>query len=175
MLAIFGGPARSAFRLRKLLAATSDQGVTGLAAHHVHLVDGVVEDQSVLRALLDYGAEPAPSLKPRVDALVTPRPGTLSPWSSKATDIAHNAGLRSIRRIERGVAWTIDGTQASIIAPLLHDRMVEAVLPSVESAKVLFGRDVPRPLRHVPVLAEGRDALVASQHSPGGLASSADL
>ncbi|HJN78254.1 MAG TPA: phosphoribosylformylglycinamidine synthase [Myxococcota bacterium] len=159
MLALIGGPARSDFRLAKLLAATTEAGVTALAAHYVHLVDGVVEDPELLRSLLRYGAEAAPALEPRIDALVTPRPGTISPWSSKATDIAHNAGLPGIRRIERGVAWTVDGCEVAIIAHLIHDRMVEAVLPDLGAAEALFGRSEPRGLRHVPVLAEGREAL----------------
>jgi len=167
MLALIAGPARSAFRLNKLLDQTRAQGVTGLKAHFVHLVDGPVEDRAVLDALLTYGPEPAPSTLPRVDLVVTPRPGTISPWSSKATDIAHNAGLKGIRRIERGVAWTIDGVDGSIIAPLLHDRMVEAVLPNLDATRVLFETESPRPLRRVPVLERGREALIEANRDWG--------
>ncbi len=168
MFALFGGPARSPFRLAKLPAAVE-------SATFVHLVDAkpappthpgntalsVVDALSnkefaVLKALLSYGPEPAPARPPRVDLLVTPRPGTISPWSSKATDIAHNCGLRTVLRIERGVAWTLSG---EVDPGLLHDRMVEAVLPSIESASVLFEQQTPRPLRHVAVLARGREAL----------------
>ncbi|MCP4922330.1 MAG: phosphoribosylformylglycinamidine synthase [Proteobacteria bacterium] len=167
MLALFGGPARSAFRVAKLLE-TAPSGVTGLSAHYVHLIDGPVSDAEleVLRALLTYGPEPAPAAAPRVDALVVPRPGTISPWSSKATDIARNCGL-SLHRIERGVAWTIEGSERSGVLPQLHDRMVEAVLPSIDAAQALFTSEEPRPLRHVPVLANGRDALIAANRDWG--------
>jgi phosphoribosylformylglycinamidine synthase len=153
MLALFGGPARSAFRLAKLPPAAE-------AAWFVHLVDtsrALTEDEhATLAALLTYGPEPAPESPPRVDVLVTPRPGTISPWSSKATDIAHNAGLSAVRRIERAVAWTLSG---DIDANLLHDRMVQATLPGIDAATVLFATDTARPLRRVPVLAEGAKAL----------------
>ena len=167
MLALFGGPARSSFRLARLPDVVE-------GAWFVHLVDteGPLspEDEAVLRALLTYGPEPAPSTPPRVDRLVAPRPGTLSPWSSKATDIAHNCGLASVRRIERAVAWSLSGP---IDEALLHDRMVEAVLPSIEAAQVLFQAQSPRPLRRVPVLEEGRAALAAA-NADWGLALAED-
>ena len=104
MLALPGGPARSAFRLAKLLDAARDvaPSASGLQAHFVHLVDvdGELEEdeRAVLDALLTYGPEPAPETVPRVDAVVVPRPGTISPWSSKATDIARGCGLSRDRK-----------------------------------------------------------------------------
>ncbi len=169
MLALVGGPARSAFRRSKLLDAVRAvaPGATALHAHFVHLVDVSRElndaERAVLGALLTYGPEPAPADMPRVDAVVTPRLGTISPWSSKATDITHTAGLDAVRRVERGVVWTLDGVHARhhpAVMALLHDRMVEAVLPSLDAAAALFRTEAPRPLRHVPVRSEGRAALV---------------
>ena len=171
MHVLFGGPARSAFRIAKLLSA-APEGVTGLAAHWVHLVDGDIGDPRVLEALLTYGPERAPAVAPRVDALVVPRPGTISPWSPKATDIARNCGL-PLNRIERGVAWTIEGSERAAVLPLLHDRMVEAVLPSLEAAQVLFSTEAARPLRHVAVLERGSEALVEA-NADWGLALAED-
>src|SRR5690606_25446670 len=88
--------------------------------------------------------------------LVVPRPGTLSPWSSKATDILHNCRLASVRRVERGTAWWLEDAHGAPVAlppaaaALLHDRMTQAVLPSTEGMERLFAADAPRPLRFVP-------------------------
>ncbi len=174
MLVVPGGPARSSFRLDKLLtsARAIAPGVTRIAAHYVHLVDVsrplTDAERTSLQALLTYGAEPAPENAPRVDLLVAPRPGTISPWSSKATDIARGCELDAVVRIERATAWTIDGVEdPASIAAVLHDRMTEAVLPSVEAAAVLFHAQAPRPLRRVPVRAEGRAALLAADRDLG--------
>ncbi len=100
--------------------------------------------------------------------VVVPRPGTISPWSSKATDIAKNCGLSAIARVERGVGFRVAargglplGAQdRAALLPLLHDRMTEAVLPRLEDAGTLFAHFPPRPLASIPLLAEGRDAIV---------------
>jgi len=99
------------------------------------------EERTLLDRLLAYG-EPAPAAKGTL-YLVVPRLGTLSPWSSKASDIAHNCGLAAVRRIERGTAYTIESTKPGIAA-LLHDRMTETVLSSLDEAGQLF--------QHVPPL-----------------------
>ncbi|MCB9779270.1 MAG: phosphoribosylformylglycinamidine synthase [Alphaproteobacteria bacterium] len=172
MLVLPGGPARSPFRLTKLLEELQGRApdLTGIVAHHVHLVRTAgalgAADRERLAALLDYSETAVPDALPRVDALVTPRPGTISPWSSKATEIARNCGLTAVDRIERGTIWTIAGrwtaAERRACLPLLHDRMTEAVLDDVDAAQVLFHEEHPRPLARVPVLAEGRAALVAA-------------
>ena len=176
MLALPGGPARSAFRLAKLLEAARQvaPGATAIRAHFVHLVDtdGDLDAgaRAVLAELLSYGPEPAPGVPPRVDAVVVPRPGTISPWSSKATDIVRQAGLAGVRRLERGVVWTLEGVDAGLVGAvmaLLHDRMVEAVLPGLDACAALFAAEAPRGLRRVPVLAEGRAALIAANAAWG--------
>jgi phosphoribosylformylglycinamidine synthase len=172
MLALFGGPARSQFRLDKLLATAREaapalRSLRATYVHLVHLERALTEAElGVLKALLRYGAQPE-AAEPRVDGLVTPRPGTISPWSSKATDIARNAGLSAVVRIERGVAWTSDGAELSRIVHLLHDRMVEAVLPDLRAAAQLFAQESPRGLRHVPILTEGLDALARANREWG--------
>jgi phosphoribosylformylglycinamidine synthase len=111
--------------------------------------------------------------------LVTPRKGTISPWSSKASDIAHNCGLTMVERIERGIAYDIQVPQVLAeaeriaIAALLHDRMTERVLTDMQDAVVLFSEAEPAPLRHVDISTDPRAAL-AKANTDWGLALSAD-
>jgi phosphoribosylformylglycinamidine synthase len=182
ILSLPGTPALSEFRLSRVLAAIARDvpQVLAVDARYVHLVDTArqcdAREDAVLRRLLTYGPRTDEAFAGGGSALqyfVVPRPGTISPWSSKATDIAHNCGLDFIRRVERGTLWTVrlaepvvDALSAKI-ASHLHDRMVEAVLPSPESAAALFDVERPRPLRSVDLLAGGREALVAANRGWG--------
>ncbi|MFO1401972.1 MAG: hypothetical protein U1F30_12305 [Steroidobacteraceae bacterium] len=170
MLIVPGAPAASAFRLERLrerLAAIEPR-VTGVHARHLHFVDcdpGFdAAGEARLRQLLGAGAAHA-AHEADLLLLVVPRPGTISPWSSKATDIAHVCGLAGVRRIERGIAWRIvgadaaDAAQRAALAAPLHDRMTEAVLADFAAAARLFATEAPRPLAQV-ALAGGRAALV---------------
>ncbi|BAO30015.1 phosphoribosylformylglycinamidine synthase [Sulfuritalea hydrogenivorans sk43H] len=110
--------------------------------------------------------------------MVTPRLGTISPWSSKATDIARNCGFANVKRIERGTAFHVSGAiggerEKSALATRLHDRMTESVLDSIDAARALFQHVAPQPLSTVDLLAGGRDALVKANVELG-LALSAD-
>ena len=178
MLILRGAPALSEFRLQKLTRRVLENAGIRLSlyAEYQHFVDldGGLDDQrrAVLEQLLRYG--PAlPAHEPRGELiLVVPRPGTISPWSSKATDIAHNCGLQSIRRIERGVAYYVEECELSAeqrvqVAALLHDRMTEAVLDDAQQAGVLFERAEPRPMTGVDVLGGGRAALQAANAELG--------
>jgi phosphoribosylformylglycinamidine synthase len=170
MLILPGAPAAAAFRLlrqRNRLAAI-DVRVTQLAARYVHFADCDAGfdagGESLLRRLLGAGAAPL-AAEPGLLCLVLPRLGTISPWSSKATDIAHVCGLAGVRRIERGIAWRIGGVPeadaaalAALAAPL-HDRMTEAVFTDLGAAARLFATATPRRLATV-ALAGGRAALV---------------
>ena len=168
-----GGPAASAFRIHKRLnglrAVAPD--LVDLQADFLHLVDvdgDLSEGQSsVLRQLLTYGAE-APRELPMDGwhvCTVVPRPGTISPWSTKATEILHNAGIRGVRRVERGVRWAlrfscpVDDAQVQRVASALHDRMMEVVLWEVGEATALFSGSEPQPLTRVDVQGGGRPAL----------------
>ncbi|MFZ2321835.1 MAG: phosphoribosylformylglycinamidine synthase, partial [Pseudomonas sp.] len=95
--------------------------------------------------------------------LVVPRFGTISPWSSKATDIANNCGLAKIQRLERGIAYYVAGElsddQAAEVSAVLHDRMTQLVLAKLEQASGLFSHAEPKPLTAVDVLGGGRAAL----------------
>jgi phosphoribosylformylglycinamidine synthase len=170
MLILRGAPALSTFRREKLLAKLqhSVSGVSGLSAHFVHFVQLRepldADEQQVLEALLTYG--PRAEAEAVVDGqefVAVPRPGTISPWSSKATDIARNAGLNKVQRIERGISYVIEGVIEAAAHPSikaqLHDRMVEAVLDSAEGAEQLFSHREPEPQTTVDILAQGRAAL----------------
>ncbi len=187
MLHLRGCPALSSFRLQKLLAQVQQQlpSLTGIHAEYLHIaeLDEVLspDEQSVLTQLLSYGPEPAAAKPTGFTCVVVPRPGTISPWSSKASDIVHNCGLEKVRRVERGIVYTfaadggteISETQRQQLLPLLHDRMTETVLFDINGTDVLFQHAVPTPFETVDVLAGGRDALVAA-NGEFGLALSAD-
>src|SRR5690554_6995235 len=90
--------------------------------------------------------------------LVVPRLGTISPWSSKATNIANNCGLNKIKRLERGLVYYVEGVSSAdrkTVAALLHDRMVEVVLTSAKDAEALFTKAEPAPLAKVEILTAG--------------------
>lgn len=169
MLILRGAPALSAFRHGKLLAQLTAKvpAVSGLYAEFAHFaeVSGTLgaDEEQVLARLLKYGPsvpvqEPAGRL-----FLVVPRFGTISPWSSKASDIAHNCGLDKIQRLERGIAFYVQGklsdADAQLIAAALHDRMTQLVLDRFEDAANLFSHAQPKPLTAVDVLGGGRAAL----------------
>jgi len=169
MLILRGAPALSAFRHGKLLAQLTEKvpAVSGLYAEFAHFaeVSGTLgaDEQNVLTRLLKYGPsvpvqEPAGRL-----FLVVPRFGTISPWSSKASDIAHNCGLEKIQRLERGIAYYVQGelsdSDAQLVAAALHDRMTQLVLGRFEEAANLFSHAEPKPLTAVDVLGGGRVAL----------------
>jgi phosphoribosylformylglycinamidine synthase len=166
MLQIPGAPALSAFRIAKLLSRLQalEPRVTALASRYIHFVDIerplVPAERELLERLLTYG--------PRADVaaelggetlLIVPREGTISPWSSKATDIAHVCGLEAVGRIERGVAYTLLTQQplgrerlATLAAPLF-DRMTEMALFDFSAAERLFGHAKPKPLARIPLSA----------------------
>ncbi|WP_417422216.1 phosphoribosylformylglycinamidine synthase [Halomonas sp.] len=180
MLELRGAPALSAFRHTRLLTVLRERvpEVEALSAHYVHFIDHHEElsdaSQERLTQLLDYGTHTsteAPTQSERF--LVVPRLGTQSPWSSKATDIAHNCGLSEIRRIERGIDYRV-GFSASpsdeslaALAALLHDRMTETVLDDASDAARLFAHHAPAPLGSVDILNSGRDALVTANRELG--------
>lgn len=174
MLILPGAAALSSFRREKLLRALRERqpGITDIAAEYIHFAN-LTESLSgyeteLLAQLLTYGPKsPRVALKGGL-LLTIPRPGTISPWSSKATDIAHNAGLYKIQRLERGIAYYIQGQfDPQAVLPLLHDRMVEAVYASLDEAAVLFEQHEPRPLHAVDIMSGGRIALEVANSELG--------
>jgi len=175
MLILPGSPALSAFRKEKLLEALPQ--VEALSARFVHFVELSKElddrERQVLDSLLEYGPSLEDSAVEAADSetfVVVPRPGTVSPWSSKATDICRNAGLDKVVRVERGVEYRLKlagPASRRDLAAALHDRMVEAVLDQVDDAEVLFSHQRPRPLTSVDVVGGGRDALATANGELG--------
>jgi phosphoribosylformylglycinamidine synthase len=169
MLILRGAPALSAFRHGKLLEQLTSKvpAVTGLYAEFAHFaeVSGVLnaDEEQVLARLLKYGPS-VPVQEPSGRLFLTiPRFGTISPWSSKASDIARNCGLAKIQRIERGLAYYVSGelnaAEAQQVADVLHDRMTQLVLDNLEGAAALFSHAQPKPLTAVDILGGGRAAL----------------
>ena len=178
-----GPPAFSAARLGAKHAEVSAiaAGIDGVFAEFVHflLLAGPLDDRDrrVVDALLAYG--PRHGLPHRIGkpfCTVIPRPGTISPWSSKATDIFGRCGMAAVTRVERGVRWYLDGacptTSRRAVAAGLYDRMTEAVLFD-EDFGVLAEEATPRPLRVVG-LGDDASAALADANVRLGLALSAD-
>ena len=177
MLILRGAPALSAFRHGKLLEQLTSKvpAVTGLYAEFAHFADvtGVLnaDEEQVLARLLKYGPS-VPVQEPSGKLFLTiPRFGTISPWSSKASDIARNCGLAKVQRLERGIAYYVSGelseADSAAVAALLHDRMTQLVLSALEDAAVLFSHAEPKPLTAVDVLGGGRAALEQANQDLG--------
>jgi phosphoribosylformylglycinamidine synthase len=187
MLHMRGSPALSEFRLEKLLSQLQDvtADIRGVAADYLHVVEleEALSDaeQAILEKLLTYGPARPERTAEGVTLTVVPRPGTISPWSSKATDIVHNCGLETVVRVERGIVYTLDmaigatlpDAHCNAILPLLHDRMTEAVLFDINDSDDLFRHAEPAPFETVDVIGGGRAAL-ESANSDLGLALSPD-
>ncbi len=160
-------PARLARTLRELRAL--EPALEGLFAEFVHFLFLAGElgerDRAIAEALLRYG--PKRGLPPPIGeafCMVTPRPGVISPWSSKATDIFHRCGLDAVVRVERGVRWYLQGAAPASLAAQLHDRMTETVTFAAKPGG-FDGAALPKPLTQVaeggdPV-AEGGDPVAA--------------
>jgi len=166
MLTLIGAPAFSPARLARRLERLkrANPRVAEISARFVHFVDvsGELEeaDQRVLAQLLEYGPRlAAPDASGKV-MVVVPRLGTLSPWSSKASDIVRNCGIHAVRRIERGIRWTLAGSidDERALRAELHDRMTESVLDDEREGIRLFLRAAPRSVASVD-LGAGRPAL----------------
>ncbi|TAK86441.1 MAG: phosphoribosylformylglycinamidine synthase [Betaproteobacteria bacterium] len=155
VLQLRGPRALSEFRLAKLLAALQkvDSGVRTVGAEYRYFVETEraldAGERKLLERLLDDGTPMLDSTAGEL-FLVVPRLGTVSPWSSKATDIARNCGLAGVRRIERGTVYYPNSGNPQL-APLLHDRMTQTVLRSFDEAPKLFAHVPPRPLESIPV------------------------
>jgi len=180
ILKLRGPDALSAFRLDKLNSGLRrvSPSLRAEGAEHWHFVETERPleggELAVLARLLAYG-DAAPERSGRT-LVVVPRLGTISPWSSKATDIVRNCGLAAVRRVERGVVYHLSGASEAThdaTAALLHDRMTECVLDSIEAADALFRHFEPRPLSSIDVVRRGRAALEEADRSLG-LALSAD-
>ena len=181
VLTLRGRNALSEFRLKKLSQALkrTAPAVTAITAEYWHFVALKVPLQppqrKVLERILAYGPAPAEVSETGRLFLVVPRLGTISPWASKATDIAHSCGLESVERIERGVAYYISTrkggplypAQQAALLPLIHDRMTETGMESFEAAAQLFQHFAPQPLTTIDLLSGGHEALERANREMG--------
>ncbi|MBT3812881.1 MAG: phosphoribosylformylglycinamidine synthase, partial [Gammaproteobacteria bacterium] len=178
MLKIPGSSALSKFRIQKLLADLQaiEPAINHVSASFVHFAELENElsaaDHEVLLQLLAYGSEAENSKQLQGEAYyVVPRPGTISPWSSKATEIAQRCGL-AIERLERGIEYTLASTieldkhRQQALQDLLYDRMTQTVVCDLEQLDI-FSHHQPQPLSTVAIIEQGRDALVRANTELG--------
>jgi phosphoribosylformylglycinamidine synthase len=187
MIEFGGGSAFTPARLQKKLTLVrrANPGVRALNASFDHFVDVdgklAPDELKVLERLLHYGPRPSSDSAGRATVafgrrvLVVPRLGTISPWSSKATDIAHSCGLTRVKRIERGILYVLVGevVDEAALRRAIHDRMTESILERTGDAARLFEHAAPRPLTRVALGAGGR-AILESANQALGLALSPD-
>ena len=180
MLILRGAPALSDFRTQKLVQDLQATGlpVKDVTTAFIHVAELTAEltaeERSILEKLLTYGPHREAHEPQGLLQIVAPRPGTISPWSSKASDIARICGLDKVKRIERTVAYWIDlagatptAAQSAALSARLHDRMTQVVFADFAALDVLFSHATPQPFTTVPVLAKGRDALVEANKTLG--------
>ncbi len=198
MLILPGSNALSAFRSQRLLSQLQAvaPSIAAVQGRFYHFIDTSAplstDDTQRLSAMLTYGEPALETLYEGVteEFFVIPRLGTISPWASKATDIAHNCGMLHVHRIERGVGYTVvlksgilgssigaakklTTEELEAVSALLHDRMTESVLRSADDAQHLFNELEGKQLESIDVLGAGRDALVRA-NTELGLAMSED-
>ena len=165
MLTLQGGSALSSFQVAQLCERACERGwsVTNFDLSYVYFCLGEVSDARRLSALLS-----ATEVSMHPDYVVIPRAGTLSPWASKATDIAHNAGLVGIKRIERGLAVRVEGEQTAldIARGVLSDPLLEDVLTAWPDA-LFFAPGSPRPLQSISLEIDPIQALSAANVDMG--------
>ena len=174
ILRLRGRRALSDFRLAKLLQPLpASFAALTLHAEFWHFVETSraldAPEFERLERILTYGPAAGVDAVQGELLLVTPRPGTISPWSSKATDIAQHCGLEVVRRIERGTAFWANGVAdaRAVLTPLIHDRMTEVVFAAMQDADKLFQHFEPKPLSTVDILGGGAQALARANREMG--------
>lgn len=180
MLELRGPEALPAFRRAQLLDELrgSIPRILDVRTRFVYFVDAKRELETAeaerLASLLDATAVDGAHPEGDPQLRILPRPGTISVWSSWASGLLRSCGLDAVRRVERGVAWWLDTDGAALdeasiraVAPLLHDRMTEAVFLHALDRALLFATQAPRPLGRIPLLEAGRKALDDANQSMG--------
>ena len=183
MQVMFGAAALSAFKTSKLLVSLQAQipAIVAVSAQFVHLLDQSSDldthSTEILQSLLHYGSPYAgvgdSGNAFQFERIVIPRPGTISPWSSKATDIVLNCGLQQVSRVERVTVYTVhlsallNPAEKTLLDELLHDRMTQVVIDRLDSAQILFQHAQPQPVNAVTIVQDGKAALHAANKSMG--------
>lgn len=178
MLKISGSSALSDFRINNLLVSLQaiEPSITAVTARFMHFVgierDLNNEQLTLLKQLLAYGGDIIDGETQGETLLVVPRSGTISPWSSKATEIAQRCGLSSVKRLERGIEYTLTASSElsedskHTLAALLHDRMTQTVIYDASQLD-LFTEHTPAPLQTVAIIEQGEDALIKANAELG--------
>ncbi len=184
-LSLRGSAALSPFRLSKVLSSLQDSGsnISHIYAEFMHFTfsDTALNEmqQNTLSQILTYGPKSSPEVPSGELLLVIPRIGTISPWASRATDIAQHCGLGNILRIERGIAFYVATNSGSStgevlseaekneLIPLIHDRMTEMVFNQIKDAEKLYYHAAPKPLNNIDILRGGKSALDVANNEMG--------
>lgn len=180
---IWGQSAHSKYRLNKLLTELKNRvTIDSITSQYVYFVDIKEnktlsqDDLNTLSILFNNSAELLDGKLNDNCYVVVPRLGTISPWSSKATDITKTCGVKSLNRVERGIVYFFKGTQkvdADKIKSILHDKMMEQVFSDFNLLDGLFSHQSPAPYKTIDVMGQGKSALVKA-NSELGLALSND-
>ncbi len=187
MLSLRGSVALSPFRLSKTMESlrASAPNIKSISTEFMHFAFShatfSADEQAKLAQILTYGPKDSTHDQQGDLFLVTPRIGTISPWASRATDIAKNCGLEHLLRLERGIVYYVQTSNGAPLSdaekkallPLIHDRMTETVLGHLQEAEKLYHDAEPKPLSTVDILQGGKAALLAA-NSEMGLALSPD-
>ena len=180
-LSLRGSAALSQFRLDKLYASLkiSAPSVTHIYAEFVHFAfsENALDaaQQNTLQQILTYGAQTKSEAPAGELFLVIPRIGTISPWASRATDIANNCGLANVMRLERGIAYyaststgaALSDAEKVTLKAAIHDRMTEMVFGDLNDAQKLYHAATPAPLSSIDILNGGKTALEAANNDMG--------
>lgn len=181
MLVVCGGTALSQFRIDKKLASLKSicPSIKSISNRYIYIADTSSEfskdESSILENLVDGKITKSDDESVSASCFIIPRPGTISPWSSKATDILHNCGLNKITRIERGILWRINIDSApeqsqsflESIYPQIHDRMTQVVVTEISQCEVLFRNSEPKQLSSIDILGKGKPALSHANNEMG--------
>lgn len=180
-LSLRGSPALSQFRLDKLYTTlkANAPSIQHIYAEFMHFSFSQValkaNEQNTLAQILTYGPSGQAESPDGELFLTIPRIGTISPWASRATDIANNCGLKDLLRLERGVAYYVttnngkplNETEKAALTAAIHDRMTETVMPTLQDAEKLYHHADPKPLSTVDILQGGNNALESANNEMG--------
>jgi len=181
VLTLQGSAALSEFRREKLfqdlrIRVNRLQAIYAEYVHVAHVQQALdADEQARLQKILVYGPSIQSQRAEGAQLIVVPRIGTISPWSTKATDIAHHCGLDKVLRLERGTIWyfrlsgqpELTAEERSITSSVVHDRMTESVLPTLDSVSEVFREAEPRPLKMIDLVGGGQPALVQANNELG--------
>jgi phosphoribosylformylglycinamidine synthase len=167
MRVIYGRPALSEFRVVRHLAELQAalptlQKLTTRFLYFCWFADPGDFDDKLIDLVSGESLQSPQDISTGTGLIVIPRFGTLSPWSTKATDIAKQCGVRNLVRIERGVYWSFDGVneeQLATIVPHIHDKMTQTVIQDVQQASNLHTQATPRPPKYIDLLKDGAGAI----------------